>query len=122
MTIESKQALVVDDNQLNSRLVGAILRRLGWTVQSVDSGAAALALLEGRSFDLVLLDLRMPAMSGESACRHIRDDLALAALPVVAFTAHSTPEEKQRILASGFDGLLVKPISYQDVKELCDAL
>jgi CheY-like chemotaxis protein len=119
---ESRQALVVDDNQLNSRLVGAILRRLGWSVQSVDSGAAALEQLAGRSFDLVLLDLRMPAMSGEAACRRIRDDLALATLPVVAFTAHSTPEEKQRILASGFDGLLVKPISFQDVKELCDAL
>lgn len=120
--IEEKQALVVDDNALNSRLVGMILRRLGWTVESVDNGAAALDLLAGRRFDLVLLDLRMPTMSGEAACRRIRDELGLTALPVVAFTAHSTPDEKQRILDSGFDGLLVKPISYQDVKDLCDAL
>lgn len=119
---EQKNALVVDDNALNSRLVGMILRRLGWTVESVDNGAAALDALSARRFDLVLLDLRMPAMSGEAACRCIRDELALTRLPVVAFTAHSTPDEKQRILASGFDGLLVKPISYQDVKDLCDAL
>lgn len=120
--IQLKQALVVDDNVLNIQLVGMMLRRLGWSVQSVNNGAAALDLLASRYFDLVLLDLRMPAMSGEAVCGRIRDDLALTNLPVVAFTAHSTPEEKQRILDSGFDGLLVKPISYRDVKDLCDAL
>ena len=106
----SRQALVVDDNRLNSRLVEIFLARLGWQTVVVDSGAQALAKLRERSFDLVILDLRMPQMSGEQVCRAIRDDLGLTSLPVVAYTAHSMPEERGRMLASGFSGLLIKPI------------
>lgn len=117
---EAKHALVVDDNQLNSRLVAVFLKRLGWQAELVDTGEAALALLGTRRFDMVLLDLRMPQVSGEQVCRSIRKELNLATLPVVAYTAHSTPEEKERILAGGFTGLLIKPISFQDVKGICD--
>lgn len=117
---EPKQALVVDDNQLNSRLVATFLKRLGWQSRSVDSGDAALAVLASERFDMVLLDLRMPNLSGEQVCRRIREQLGLDRLPVIAYTAHSMPEEKQRMLASGFSGLLIKPISFHDVKEVCD--
>ena len=115
----SRRALVVDDNRLNSRLVEIFLARLGWQAVVVDSGAQALAQLRDQSFDLVILDLRMPQMSGEQVCRAIRDDLGLSRLPVVAYTAHSMPEERGRMLASGFSGLLIKPISLADVKNLC---
>ena len=115
----SRQALVVDDNRLNSRVVEIFLARLGWQTVVVDSGAQALAMLRERSFDLVILDLRMPQMSGEQVCRAIRDDLGLTSLPVVAYTAHSMPEERGRMLASGFSGLLIKPISFADVRNIC---
>ena len=115
----SRRALVVDDNRLNSRLVEIFLARLGWQSVVVDSGVQALAQLRDQSFDLVILDLRMPQMSGEQVCRAIRDDLGLSRLPVVAYTAHSMPEERGRMLASGFSGLLIKPISFADVKNLC---
>lgn len=119
---EPRHALVVDDNQLNSRLVALFLKRLGWTTEVADGGAAALALLRGRRFDMMLLDLRMPTMSGEQVCRSVREELGFSDLPIVAYTAHSMPEEKERILAAGFTGLLIKPISFHDVKELCHAL
>ena len=115
----SRQALVVDDNRLNSRLVEIFLARLGWQTVVVDSGAQALAMLRARSFDLVILDLRMPQMSGEQVCREIRDGLGLTSLPVVAYTAHSMPEERGRMLANGFSGLLIKPISFADVRSIC---
>ena len=115
----SRQALVVDDNRLNSRLVEIFLARLGWQTVVVDSGAQALAMLRERSFDLVILDLRMPQMSGEQVCRAIRDDLGLTSLPVVAYTAHSMPAERGRMLANGFSGLLIKPISFADVRNIC---
>jgi CheY-like chemotaxis protein len=116
----TRRALVVDDNHINSRLVALFLKRLGWDSQVLDTGAAALVALRSQTFDLVLLDLRMPQMSGEQVCCSIRQELGLAGLPVIAYTAHSMPEEKSRILASGFSGLLIKPISFQDVKEVCD--
>ena len=120
MNQRASKALVVDDNHLNSRLVALFLKKLGWESEAVDNGAAALELLGARSFDLVLLDLRMPQMSGEQVCRTIREGLGLKALPVIAYTAHSMPEEKARILGVGFTGLLIKPISFADVKGICD--
>lgn len=117
-----RHALVVDDNQINSKLVAAYLKKLGWSTRIVDSGDAALQALQDARFDMVLLDLRMPHLSGEQVCRRIRDELGHASLRIVAYTAHGMPEERERMLASGFNDLLIKPISFQDVKDLCDAV
>jgi len=100
-------------------LVEIFLIRLGMQVQSVSSGAQALDQLAAHRFDLVILDLRMPEMSGEQVCRAIREQPHLANLPVIAYTAHSMPEEKDRMLANGFTGLMTKPISFADVKRAC---
>ncbi|WP_157269503.1 response regulator [Azohydromonas aeria] len=118
----NKRTLIVDDNQLTGRLVSVFLKRLGWQPQLVDSGQEALAVLAREHVDMVLLDLRMPGMPGELVCRCIRDELGLRALPVVAFTAHSMPEEKARIIAAGFDDVLIKPISFDDVRRLCESV
>jgi CheY-like chemotaxis protein len=115
----NKQTLIVDDNQLTGRLVSVFLSRLGWQPRLVASGQEALELLAREPVNMVLLDLRMPGMPGEKVCRCIRDDLGLRDLPVVAFTAHSMPEEKARLMAAGFDDVLIKPISYEDVRQLC---
>ena len=117
----SRRALVVDDNRLNSRLVEIFLARLGWQAVVVDSGAQALAQLRDQSFDLVILDLRMPQMSGEQVCRAIRDDLGLSRLPVVAYTAHAFDSEQRRILAAGFDDLLTKPITKERLLAVIEA-
>ncbi len=117
---EPRTALVVDDNALNSKLVSLFLKRLDWETEVCDDGHGALQALRSRRFGLVLLDLRMPGLSGEQVCRRIRDELGLHDLPVVAYTAHGMPEERQRMLACGFSALLIKPISFQDVAQLCD--
>jgi CheY-like chemotaxis protein len=119
---ESRTALVVDDNALNSKLVSVFLQRLAWRTEVCDNGHRALEMLRSRRFGLVLLDLRMPNLSGEQVCRRIRDELGLRDLPVVAYTAHGMPEERERMLASGFDALLIKPISFQDVKQLSETI
>lgn len=115
-------ALIVDDNQLNSGLAGHMLKRLGWRAEMAASGEAALQRIAAEHFDLVLLDLRMPMMSGEEVCRRIRHDLGNTALPVVAYTAHGMPEERSRMLQAGFSGLLIKPISFDDVRRICQEL
>lgn len=117
-----KHALIVDDNQLNSRLVAVFLKRLGWQTTIASSGAEALDVLRARTMDLTLLDLRMPKVTGEQVCAAIRQELGLTSMPIIAYTAHSMPEEKERILAAGFNGLLIKPISFDDVRHACEAL
>jgi len=122
MSDETPRALVVDDNLLNSKLVSVFLKRLGWEVETRADGLGALARLGEAHFGLVLLDLRMPTMSGEQVCRVIREELGLRELPVVAYTAHGMPEERERMLAAGFSALLLKPISFQDVRQLRESL
>ena len=119
MTTRERLALVVDDNQLNSGLAGHMLKRLGWRSVPAANGREALSLLAEHDFDLVLLDLRMPDMSGEEVCRRIREDLGNTSLPIVAYTAHGMPEERNRMLQAGFSGLLIKPISFDDVRRVC---
>jgi len=113
-------ALVVDDNAINRRLLESILRRIGWQASLCENGAAALAALGQCSFDLVLLDLRMPDVGGAEICRRIRNELNLTALPVIAYTAHGMLEDRARMLAEGFSGLLIKPVSFADVRGICE--
>jgi CheY-like chemotaxis protein len=91
---------------------------LGWGVETLASGARALAYLTAHSYDLVLLDISMPDMNGLDVCQRIRATPELAGLRVIAYTAHVLLDDRQRFLAGGFDDVLLKPISFQAVQEL----
>lgn len=107
----AKSALVVDDNQVNQEVAAVLLRREGWTVHTADSGAQALQWLAGNTVAVVLLDLSMPGISGEEVCRRLRAAPKSTGLRIVAYTAHALEHERERILACGFDDILVKPVS-----------
>ena len=116
----NKHALVVDDTELNRKLAVAILRREGWSAEEADSGEEALAKLAGEhGFDIVLLDIRMPGMSGEEVCKTLRDDPRTTSLPLIAYTAHALEDEQENFISIGFNAVLIKPIN---VKALKDAL
>ena len=110
--------LIIDDEAVNRRLAQVLFQKLGWEVETVDSGARALLPLAARRYDLILLDISMPGMTGLEVCQHIRADPRLMALRVIAYTAHALLEQQQRFLASGFDAVLLKPISFRAVQEL----
>jgi CheY-like chemotaxis protein len=110
-----KRLLVVDDNAVNRKLAAAILKRRGWAVTEVQNGEDALSCLANERFDAVLLDISMPGIDGETVCRHIRNEPTLAGLRVVAYTAHAMEHEKRRIMSAGFDDLVVKPTSAEQL-------
>lgn len=112
-----KRVLVVDDNAINRKLASALLKRRGWLSLEVESGAAALDALVAEHFDAVLLDIRMPGIDGEEVCRRIRADARWAALRLVAYTAHALESDKQRFIDAGFDTVLIKPITMQNLVE-----
>ena len=114
---EQKKVLVVDDNAINRRLAVAFLTRLGLQTQEAADGPMALERLNSGSFDVVLLDISMPGMSGEEVLAVLRADPRLSGLPVIAYTAHALPDEKQRLLDAGFDELLIKPITFKAVED-----
>jgi two-component system chemotaxis response regulator CheY len=110
-----RSVLVVDDNVVNRKLAVALLKRRGMHVQEAEGGSVALEMLKAGQYDSVLLDISMPVMDGKEVCQIIRNTPEFASLRVVAYTAHAMESERQSIMAAGFDDLLVKPISGQDL-------
>ncbi|NML24545.1 response regulator [Zoogloea dura] len=113
-----KRVLVVDDNAINRRLAVAFVTRLGMSSEEAEDGPAALARLEAERFDIVLLDISMPGMSGEEVLARLRADVKFNGLRVIAYTAHALPEEKQSLVEAGFDDLLIKPINLKAVESV----
>ena len=105
------RVLLVEDNLVNSLLAETVLRNWGWQVTTAASGPAAIQLFEHRPFDLVLMDIQMPGMDGETAAGALRQhpDPARAATPVIALTARAQAGEAERLRAAGFAGYLAKP-------------
>jgi two-component system, sensor histidine kinase and response regulator len=112
--------LVAEDNPVNRKLVVTLLQKRGHTVSAVEDGRAAVDAV-GESpepaFDVVVMDVQMPVMSGLEATRAIRDRERSSErhLPIIALTAHAMRGDRERCFSAGMDGYLSKPI---DVDEL----
>jgi signal transduction histidine kinase/CheY-like chemotaxis protein len=103
--------LVVEDNQVNQKVVTAILRKRGFVIELANDGREALAKLEtGGDFDLVLMDVQMPGLDGLEATRLIREKERWKSLPIVAMTAHAMSGDKERCLEAGMNGYISKPV------------
>ena len=103
--------LVVEDDVFNQKIVNLLLTRYGASLTFADNGLEALAKLEQDSFDVVLMDLHMPAMNGFEATLEIRKQARYAQLPVIALSAGVTEEEKQSCLTVGMNDFVAKPIN-----------
>jgi len=103
--------LIVDDNPINLELAGDLLELESFSVTLVDNGAESVIEAQQNLPDLILMDIRMPGMSGLEALRQLRQSEKTAQVPVVALTASAMAGEKERLLAEGFNGFMQKPIS-----------
>jgi CheY-like chemotaxis protein len=122
-TATARRVLVVDDVMINRRLATAIFTKLGWQAADVDGGTAAIDWLTSNpAVDLMLLDISMPDLCGEDLCRQLRANPAFAGLPIVAYTAHAMQVDIDRFLASGFNAVLIKPITMQSLKDVVAGL
>ena len=107
--------LVVDDIEKNARLLADVLTARGFTTRTALSGEAALALIEQRAPDLILLDVMMPGLSGYDVCRALRADARHAMLPIVLVTALDAATERARGLEAGADDFLSKPVNQAEL-------
>lgn len=104
--------LVVEDAEENRAVLRAFLAPAGHRLVEVESGEAALRLLEDRRFDVILMDIRLPGMSGVEASRRIRalPDEAAALTPIIAVTANASSGDEVEYRAAGIDDILPKPL------------
>jgi len=117
-SVESRQAiLVVDDNEINRKLVTTIAGRAGATVVEAADGQSAVDACRRQPFDLVLMDIHMPGMSGEAAAREIRALYDEGDRPrIIALTANAVRGERERLFdEAGMDDCLIKPVTEAQV-------
>lgn len=112
--------LIADDQASNLFFAAEVLRKLGHPVLQVRNGQEAVEAWERHRPDMILMDIQMPVMDGVEAMRRIRQREAVAEargkhVPIVAVTAHAIREEREAILAQGFDGYLAKPLLIEDL-------
>jgi CheY-like chemotaxis protein len=103
--------LVVEDNQVNQKVVTAVLRKRGFCIELANDGQEALnKLAKSAAFDLVLMDVQMPVLDGLEATRIIRKEQRWKELPIIAMTAHAMNGDKERCLEAGMSGYISKPV------------
>ncbi|MDP1917869.1 MAG: response regulator [Myxococcales bacterium] len=117
------RALVVDDSLQLRRSVMYALQKLPDVVcVEAGDGAEALRKLRGSAFDIVLSDINMPVLDGLKLVAHIRQDAALAKLPVIMITTESAEADRERAMNLGANAYLVKPVQASEVLETVKSL
>jgi CheY-like chemotaxis protein len=120
------KVLVAEDNPVNRELLRELLEIQGYTVSEACDGHEALKMIEETQPDVLLLDIGMPLLDGYAVARKIRGDPGLAQLPILAITAYAMQGDREKILNSGFDGYVSKPINavalVEEIKRLLDKL
>jgi two-component system sensor histidine kinase/response regulator len=111
------RVLVAEDNDFNAQLIEQVLARRGHHVSIAQNGREALALLESGDFELLILDIHMPELDGFEVTRALRrrERETGAHLPIIALTARSRKEDREKCLEVGMDDFLTKPFRASDL-------
>ncbi len=115
------KVLLAEDNLINQKVAGMMLRGLGLSVDMVSNGLQAIEALSKNNYKLVLMDCQMPEMDGYDASRKIRENEAFANgkthIPIIALTAHAMKGDRQLCFAAGMDDYLTKPFNRAQLAE-----
>ena len=107
--------LIVDDEPNIVLALELLMKREGYTVQSVDDGQKAFDAVREFRPDLILLDIMMPKMDGYEVCQRIRADASLKDISIIMLTAKGREVEREKGLALGADFYVTKPFSTREV-------
>jgi signal transduction histidine kinase/CheY-like chemotaxis protein len=114
----SLRILLAEDNLVNQRVALNMLGKMGHRITLATNGREALEQWRHGDFDLILMDVQMPEMTGLEAAMQIRREEAIGAhVPIVAMTASAMSEDRERCLAAGMDDFISKPVSYKAIEE-----
>lgn len=111
--------LLVEDDYTGQFLIKMICKKENWGIDIAANGRQALEMLENKTFDLILMDIQMPEMSGIEVTKVIREKEKLSGkhIPIIATTAYVMNGDKEDIIDSGMDGYLSKPIDFKKLKK-----
>ena len=120
----SELILIVEDNEKNRKLVRDVLQFKGYQTLESETAEDGIRLAQESRPALILMDIQLPGMNGIEALGQLRADPRTRAIPVIAVTASAMTHDRQKIMASGFDGYQAKPINVKGfleaVREMLD--
>lgn len=109
-----RQILVIDDNQVNTKLVSCVLEAAGYQVACAAEASQAISMIQKKAFDLILMDIGLPGMDGLELTRRLKLDVQTKKIPVVALTANAMKGDEQKALDAGCVGYITKPINTRE--------
>ena len=112
MSEQHLSVLLVEDNALNRDMLSRRLDRAGFAVVLAEDGAQAIEQMHDAKPDVVLLDMNLPIKDGWTVASEAKADPAIAAIPLIALTAHAMEADRQKALSAGCDDYATKPIDF----------
>lgn len=106
-----KKVMIVEDNELNMKLFNDLLQAQGYETVQVRDGKDVVRLVRQHRPNLIIMDIQLPGVSGVELTKQIKSDPTLKEIPVLAVTAFAMKGDQDKIMESGCDGYLSKPIS-----------
>jgi two-component system, cell cycle response regulator DivK len=103
--------LIVEDNELNLKLLNDILEYHGYSILAARLGEEAIQLARRHTLSLIILDMQLPDISGLEAARRLKADEQTRAIPIIAVTAFALQGDEAKVIASGCDAYVPKPLN-----------
>ncbi len=113
-----EKILIVEDNPQNMRLMEMTLRAKNYTLLKATDGEEALDMARRERPDLIIMDIRLPRMSGLEVTRKLRENPAFSHTPIIGVTAHVMKGDREKVLEAGCDMYLSKPINTRELPEV----
>ncbi len=117
-----RRALVVEDSVENRQLVTWMLEDANYVVEEAETAEIGLELIKEHTFDVALMDITLPGISGDEAIYKIRTELGLTNLPIIALTGHTKAEDHAHYIERGANKVLTKPVEEDLLIETLDKL
>jgi len=113
--------LVVEDNVLNMKLFSAMLSSQGYVVLEATDGPGGLSMAQQHLPDLIIMDIQLPGMSGMDVTKNLKGSESTQHIPIIATTAFALRGDKEKILESGCDAYMAKPIAITEFLALVES-
>ena len=117
-----QKILLVEDNEMNRDMMSRWLTRWGYEVAMAVDGKEAVSRGHSDKPDLILMDLGLPKIDGYEAARCLRAADETSQIPIIAVTGHAVEADREKALAAGCDDFCAKPVNFQRLQEMIEAL
>jgi CheY-like chemotaxis protein len=114
-SMPDKNVMVVEDNEKNRKLMRVVLKSKGYNVIEATTGEEALNLLKNQKPNIIMMDIQLPGIDGLTLIKQIKADAMTKEIPIIAVTAYAMKGDEQKILDTGCEAYMSKPINTQEL-------